>query len=344
MVPLIDVSALFEGRPGHRAAVDEAILAAAADSGFMVITGLPAGAALSPIDRRDLLRVFTLPDAEIRKLWRQKFAAENPNVYRGWFPRQEGHATYKEGIDIGPDIAHEDFCGEADDPLCERTPLPPEALLPAWRAVAATYYRNLEQVARQVMRSIARGLAIDEHTFDAAFQGGISTLRLIRYPMRDAAPLEAVVSDDLWVEHAGERRHVVGRPHRDTGFMTLLAQDGVSGLQARHRSGEWMDVPPREGVLAVNFGQVLERWTGGRIKATEHRVLGSERERFSIPFFYEPRVDAEIAPLPLDGAEPFEPFLFGDHLWATTTRFVEFHGLTHLRPPRGPVRPQAEQP
>jgi hypothetical protein len=33
--------------------------------------------------------------------------------------------------------------------------------------------------------------------------------------------------------------------------------------------------------------------------------------------------------------EAFTPFLYGDHLWATTTRFVEFHGLEHLRPPRG---------
>jgi len=72
---------------------------------------------------------------------------------------------------------------------------------------------------------------------------------------------------------------------------------------------------------------VLERWTGGRIKATEHRVIGPERERFSIPFFYEPRVDARIAPLPLPGIAPFEPFLYGDHLWAAMMRFVEFRGL-----------------
>ena len=87
--------------------------------------------------------------------------------------------------------------------------------------------------------------------------------------------------------------------------------------------------------LAVNFGNSFERWTGGRIKATPHRVLGSGRPRFSIPFFFEPRADAVIAPLPLAGIEPFQPFLYGDHLWATTTRFVEFQGLENLRKPRG---------
>ena len=35
------------------------------------------------------------------------------------------------------------------------------------------------------MRSLARGLGLDEAIFDAAFRDGISTLRLIRYPLRD---------------------------------------------------------------------------------------------------------------------------------------------------------------
>jgi isopenicillin N synthase-like dioxygenase len=113
-----------------------------------------------------------------------------------------------------------------------------------------------------------------------------------------------------------------------------LAQDGVEGLQARGHDGSWIDVTPIEGTLAVNFGGLLERWTGGRIKATEHRVIGPGRERGSIPFFYEPRVDAVIAPLPLAGAPDFEPFTYGDHLWNAMTKFVEFKGLEDMRKPR----------
>ena len=86
-------------------------------------------------------------------------------------------------------------------------------------------------------------------------------------------------------------------------------------------------MPPLEGHLAVNFGKILERWCGGRIKATEHRVIGARRERRSIPFFHEAHAEAEIAPLPLHGAAQFEPFLYGDYLWATTTQFVEFAGM-----------------
>ena len=56
----------------------------------------------------------------------------------------------------------------------------------------------------------------------------------------------------------------------------------------------------------------------------------------SIPFFYEARADADIHPLPMDGAASFEPFLYGDYLWATTTQFVEFKGMERLR---RPIRP-----
>ena len=135
----------------------------------------------------------------------------------------------------------------------------------------------------------------------------------------------------VWVEVNGSRRYLVGAPHTDSGFVTLLAQDGVAGLQARSRDGRWVDVPPLEGTLVVNFGQVLEQWSAGRIRATEHRVLGSGRERLSIPFFYEARADAILTPLPLDRPDLFAPFEYGDFLWQRMTSFVEFHGMERER-------------
>ena len=122
-----------------------------------------------------------------------------------------------------------------------------------------------------------------------------------------------------------ERQHyVVGAAHTDSNFMTLLAPDGASGLQARSRDGGWTDVPPHEHSLAVNFGQVLERWCGGRIKATEHRVIVTGQERYSIPFFYEARADAEISPLPMDDPDSFDPFLRR----LSTGSHHEVHGIS----------------
>ena len=341
LIPRVDVSALFSGDAAARCGVDRAIESAARSSGMMLVTGLPPWASLGGSSRRELLRIFSLPPAEIRKLWRWGFDPQHPNVYRGWFPLQDGYTTYKEGIDLGPDVAYGAGVVDGRDPLREATPLPPESLLPGWHAHVRDYYLAMSRLSAAMMRSIARALNLPECIFDAAFDAGISTLRLLRYPVRSPASFEGGEHSKMWAVHRGVPRYLLGAAHVDSGFMTLLAQDGVGGLQAQSLDGNWIDVPPEEGTLAVNFGKVLERWTSGAIRATVHRVLGSEVERYSIPFFYEARVDAVIAPLPIPGAERFDPFFYGDHLWEATTQFVEQKGIAHLRKPSGVPRPHA---
>ena len=329
-VPVIDAGSLFGPASATRDATDAAIREAAANIGFMLIENTPPAPKIA-----DLLRVFDLPGDVTCGLWRQKFKPDQANVYRGWFPLQNGHATYKEGFDVGPDIAYGPARVIPGDPLGEATPLPPDHLLPGWRAEMARYYQAMEAVGEALLSAVARGLGQPENVFRPAFAGGVSTLRLLHYPVRPAESYEGVNADEIWAEHEGRRVGLVGKAHADSGFVTLLAQHGVSGLQAADAGGRWVDVPPLPGTLTVNFGKLLERWTGGRIQATQHRVVANEaaRARHSVPFFYEPRVDAEIAPLPGLGAD-FAPFLYGDHVWAAMMRFVEFQGLDHLRPAR----------
>jgi isopenicillin N synthase-like dioxygenase len=334
-IPSVDVAPLFEGPSQRRDAADRSIIQAASEIGFMTITNLPPEIPIGRETRNELLRLFSLSESEKRKLLRRMFDPGRPNVYRGWFPLQDGGATYKEGIDMGPDIAHAEFHPDPRDPLTEATPLPEEGVLPGWRTAVREYYLGMERLGGAIMRSFARSLGLPERFFDAYFSGGISTLRLIHYPSRPAASLTGNGAGDLWVEHKGRRVQMIGGAHIDSGFVTLLAQDGVEGLQARSHDGDWIDVPPLEGTLAVNFGGLLQRWSGGRIKATEHRVVSPGRQRFSIPFFYEPRVDALIAPLPIPGASAFEPFTYGDHLWAAMTKFIEFRDLADMRQPAG---------
>jgi isopenicillin N synthase-like dioxygenase len=332
-IPVIDVAALFDGPSPARDRTDAGIIEAASTFGFFSASALPGNVPIDRESRSQLLRLFDLPPDKIRPLWRQKFEPTHANVYRGWFPLQPGNVTSKEGIDLGADVAYGTAEVRDDDPLREATPLPQESDLPGWHASVARYYRAMERVAGTLMQSIARGLGLEERFFDLAFERGLSTLRLIRYPVRADLDQAADANAELWIEHQGKRFYVTGTPHEDTGFLTLLAQDGVAGLQAQHRSREWLDVPPAEGLLAVNFGKILERLSAGRIKATRHRVIGYGRERKSIPFFYEPRADAEFRPLPSEWAGSFEPFLYGDYLWANTTKFVEFTGLEGLRKP-----------
>jgi isopenicillin N synthase-like dioxygenase len=334
-IPVIDIAALFGPASPARVAADLRISAAASGIGFMTVLGFPGAELLTATKRAELLKIFELGDADKAEMLRWNFDASKSNYYRGWFPLQPTAISYKEGIDMGPDVAHADAAHDPEDPLLERTPLPTEAALPGWRAAAAHYYKAMEKVGAALMASIARSLKIEETTFDDCFQGGISTLRLIRYPVREENAGVDLSRPDYWAMDKGEKRLIIGREHADSGFVTLLAQDGVEGLQAKNHAGDWIDVPPADGTLAVNFGQLLERWTGGVVQATRHRVVAPKRARYSIPFFYEPRADARIAPLPIADGAAFPPFLYGDYLWESATSFIEMAGVKGLRKPRG---------
>jgi isopenicillin N synthase-like dioxygenase len=155
-IPQIDISALFGTQTTDRDSVDAAVMRAASSSGFMTVHGFPGNDQLEPSGRAKLLQLFSIPDEAKLPLMRQNFRPQNPNVYRGWFPLQPGAVSYKEGIDMGPDIvAGRAAVCRRDDPLCEPTPLPAEELLPGWRKAAAEYYATTERVGRALMQSLA---------------------------------------------------------------------------------------------------------------------------------------------------------------------------------------------
>jgi isopenicillin N synthase-like dioxygenase len=55
------------------------------------------------------------------------------------------------------------------------------------------------------------------------------------------------------------------------------------------------------GAFVLNLGEVLEIATRGYLRATVHRVTSprGDVERFSIPFFLGPRLDAVVPTIPL---------------------------------------------
>ncbi|MER9303229.1 hypothetical protein NKJ06_03340 [Mesorhizobium sp. M0293] len=152
-IETIGIADLFGPPSPARDRTDARIMAAAAGIGFMAVRDFPGDDWLTPDKRAQVLHIFSLADAEKQQLLRWNFDRTKNNVYRGWFPLQPTAVSYKEGIDMGPDLAHAARTPASDDPLCEPTPLPADDALPGWRAAAADYYRAMEAVGNALMRS-----------------------------------------------------------------------------------------------------------------------------------------------------------------------------------------------
>src|SRR5262249_49756823 len=87
--------------------------------------------------------------------------------------------------------------------------------------------------------------------------------------------------------------------HTGFGCFTLLAQDEVSGPQARHVAGEGVEIPPRPDTPGLQPGGMFPRWTHRPYVSLKHpRAQTTPRARYSIAFFYDPNYDATIEVLP----------------------------------------------
>jgi hypothetical protein len=81
--------------------------------------------------------------------------------------------------------------------------------------------------------------------------------------------------------------------------ITMLMQDDLGGLQVMGLDNEWIHTPPMDDSYIVNLGDMIARWTNDKYRSTLHRVVNfSGKDRYSIPFFYNGRLDHKVAALP----------------------------------------------
>ncbi|CAI9101714.1 OLC1v1039106C1 [Oldenlandia corymbosa var. corymbosa] len=84
--------------------------------------------------------------------------------------------------------------------------------------------------------------------------------------------------------------------HSDPYFLTILLQDHIPGFQVFH-DNQWLDVPPLEGSLLINGGDMLQLITNGKFKSVEHRVIaGRVGPRISAACFLYPNGKNQIKP------------------------------------------------
>ena len=280
-LPLVDVSRFRD--PAQREAFLADLRHAAHDVGFFYVVGHGVPPEVTDGVMAAAREFFALP-------LEQRLEIENMNSrhFRGYSrvgtERTGGAADQREQIDVGPERqAIADI--PADKPYLRLVgPNQWPSAAPGLRPAVLGWLSEADRVAREVLRALSAALGQDETYFDAWFDDeAYPHVKVVRYPAR-----EQVDSDQG-----------VGA-HKDYGWLALLLQDDLGGLQVEAADGSWIDARPVPGAFVVNIGELLEVATQGYLRATRHRVVSpAGRERFSIPFFLDPRLDAVVEPLQL---------------------------------------------
>ena len=184
----------------------------------------------------------------------------------------------REQYEMGGDLPTDDPDRNSGNPLYEPTIWPAGREGERFHQLMMSHHALMTNTGMEFLRLTAKGLGLDEHTFDdQLLPKSVSSLRIMHYPTYGATKSTFTCEE-----------------HFDSTFVTLLVTFSFTGLEIRNENNQWVKVEPRPGSLIVNIGDMLSRMTKRRFKATEHRVRDTGDDRYSMPFFFEPRFDGKF--------------------------------------------------
>lgn len=291
-VPVIDVGPLLSGTPEQAAEVARQLGEAAAEVGFLHVTGHGVPPALYDALLAAAQDLFALPLEDKLRLH-----IAGSRCHRGYVPVGEevfgsGTRDLKEAFDLGLDLpdAH-------GDPMLGPNTWPD---LPGFAGAVTAWYDAVLELGRVLVRAFAVALGQPADALAQHVTTPPSQLRLVHYP------------------HDPDAVDVVGiGAHTDYEVLTLLRTTGP-GLEVLTADGTWADVPPVPDAFVVNVGDLLELWSGGRYVATRHRVRKVTEERWSFPLFFT--VDSDVVVAPLQAGPGLDGTTSGEHLFAQTAQ------------------------
>lgn len=285
-----------------KAAFAEALGRSFRETGFAVITGHPVPQSVIEDNLAATKAFFTLP-ASVKETYHDAPGGRQ----RGYTPfgtenaKGQQQADLKEFWHTGRDLP----AGSPYRATMKDTPSVAEVA--DFDRATRALYDALDLFGRDLLKGVALHLDLSEDWFENKVEAGNSILRLLHYPPQTDPPAEGSV-------RAGA--------HEDINVITLLLGAEEAGLEVKHRSGEWLAVNPPPGALVINCGDMLQRYTGGLLPSTTHRVVNPapERSRFprnSTPFFLHFNQDFVIEALPgclAEGGRAQDPITAQDFL------------------------------
>ncbi|XP_073101341.1 protein DMR6-LIKE OXYGENASE 2-like [Elaeis guineensis] len=146
-----------------------------------------------------------------------------------------------------------------------------------FRQVVGEYCKNVRELALKLLEAISESLGLERDYMVKALGKQAQHMAINYYPPCPQPEL------------------TYGLPgHKDPNAITILLQDGVSGLQVL-RNGKWVAVDPVPATLVINIGDMIQILSNDRFKSVLHRVVvNNTSERISVPTFYCPSPNALI--------------------------------------------------
>ena len=237
-----------------------------------------------PIDLDKIENVFAL----YKTFFKQSFDEKNKvNMSktasnRGWggIKAEQVNSDFnpdnKEVFDCGPNIKVQHKF--QDLPYYSKNIWPEK--IPFFENKIMEFYELCTQISVSILKQIEISLNYSGNYFADKFDLPMALLRCNYYPKRS--------------KKLSERDFGIA-PHTDYGCLTLLFTDGTPGLEVELPSKIWEPVTANKDEIIINFGEMLEIWSDKKIRATPHKVIGNNNERFSIPFFFNPQYDTNIS-------------------------------------------------
>jgi isopenicillin N synthase-like dioxygenase len=183
-----------------------------------------------------------------------------------------------------------DYTTDGEDPIYHSNNRWPE-MEGAFTATMRAYRDAVTSLSLSLLEAFCVGLDLPADFMRKDFESGhTGFIRLNYYPVNDPmaeSNIEHLPIADLGVHH-----------HTDAGALTVLLQDDVGGLQV-FKDELWHNVPPVPGAFVINTGDMMQVWSNDIYRAAVHRVLAMDsKDRFSIPFFFNPTAETRVSPLP----------------------------------------------
>jgi isopenicillin N synthase-like dioxygenase len=276
-IPKIDYEVLCDTNHVNNKSELRKLSLAVSNYGFLIIKKYP-------INIKNINNVFSIYKDFFKLKYEEKNKINMSETLsnRGWGgPKAEQvnanyNPDYKEIFDCGPEILVKH---QFEELTYYSKNIWPEQI-PLFENIVMSFYKSCSEIAISILQQIEISLQYSNNYFADKFNLPMALLRCNYYPPR---PLK-LSKKDFGIA-----------PHTDYGCLTLLFTDGTPGLEIELPSKKWEKVTAQKDEIIVNFGDMLEIWSNKKIKATPHRVIGTNKERFSIPFFFNPQYDTIIS-------------------------------------------------